>query len=144
METISYITVKEEDIDLLDHVNNSVYITYLEIARTDWYIKMGINMKKEIIGQDLGTVLRKLEVLYIKEAKLGDQLKVITRPGHLGKTSFTFEQAIFNQRDEKVTEATAVNVMIDLSARKSIPVIDKIGRYFHDTMTIKLGKRADG
>ena len=129
VETITEIKVKEEDIDELEHVNNSVYVTYLEKARGDWYSSAGIpfdEMRKRVVS----TVVLKLEILYMKEAKLGDVLKVMTVPTRLGNTSFVFQQDIFNQLGEKIVEATVTNVMIDRRSKKSRRVAEEIALNF--------------
>ncbi|MBS4214704.1 MULTISPECIES: acyl-CoA thioesterase [Neobacillus] len=129
METITEIKVEQEAIDELEHVNNSVYVTYLEKARGDWYRDAGISfneMRKRLVS----TVVLKLEILYIQEAKLGEILKVKTSPIRLGNKSFVFQQDIYNQSGKKIVEALVTNVMIDRSVRKSIPVIKEIARFF--------------
>jgi len=129
VETITEIKVKDEDIDELEHVNNSVYVTYLEIARGDWYSCAGIPFDTMRI-RAVSTVVLKLEVLYRKEAKLGDLLKVKTVPTRLGNTSFVFQQDIFNQFGEKIVEATVTNVMIDRRSKKSRSVVEEIALNF--------------
>jgi acyl-CoA thioesterase FadM len=78
----------------------------------------------------IGTVVLKMEVLYLKEAKLGDHLKIITRPEYLGNTSFVLKQDIYNQFDEHITDAKVTMVMFDTVLRKGIRVINQIAQYF--------------
>ncbi|WP_044894374.1 acyl-CoA thioesterase [Bacillus alveayuensis] len=129
LETVTEIKVKPEDIDELGHVNNKVYVAYLEKAREHWYSEAGLPfavMKK----RNLGTVVLKLDVFFKKEARLGDILKVKTRPIRLGTKSFVLEQIIFNEANEAITEATITNVMFDTTVRKSTTVADEIARHF--------------
>ena len=53
METVFMIEVVPEDLDVLNHVNNGVYVSYLEQARMNWFDQMGIDIK--------GMVPKKLE-----------------------------------------------------------------------------------
>lgn len=129
METITEIIVKENDIDELEHVNNSVYLNYLEKARGDWYSQAGMSFK-QMKERSLTTVVLKIEITYLKEAKLGDLLKVKTSPVKLGTKSFVQQQDIYNQRDEKVVESTVTNVMMNWGAKQSIPVVEEIARFF--------------
>lgn len=129
METVYFLKPKEEDIDELDHVNNGKYVSYLEEARGDWYAQAGISFS-EMMKRKLGTVVLKMEILFLKEARLGDSLKIVTRPLKLGNTSFVLKQDIFNQRDEHITEATITSVMFDTQERKSIKVVDEIAEKF--------------
>jgi YbgC/YbaW family acyl-CoA thioester hydrolase len=129
LETLSEIIVKEDDIDPIGHVNNIRYVSFFEAARGEWYAKGGISYE-EMRKRKIGTVILRLEIMFLKEARLGDSLKIITRPKKLGNKSFVFEQTIYNQLEERITEATVTSVMFDTTLRKSIPVVDKIAVRF--------------
>lgn len=124
------IIVSEKDIDGLNHVNNSVYLNYLEYGREAWYIKYAGYSYDDFHRNNLGTVVLRIDIMYKKEAVIHDQLQVITTPKELGDTSFVFEQKIMNQNGEVVCEATITKVMIDFTTRKSRPVIEEIARNF--------------
>ncbi|OZU88004.1 hypothetical protein CIL03_12760 [Virgibacillus indicus] len=127
---VKKIVVKDEDIDGLNHVNNSVYLNYLETARENWYINAAGYSYEDFHKENLGTAVLRIDILYKKEAVLHDVLSVTTTPKKLGNTSFVFEQKIRNEKDEVVCEAVVTKVMIDLTTRKSVPVIDSIARNF--------------
>lgn len=129
LETVKQLKVTPEHLDDQDHVNNVVFISLLEKARLEWYDKVGLT-KEERRKRKIGTVVRKLEVNYIKEARLGDTLIIRTRPLRLGNTSFTFQQTIYNERDERLVESIVTTVMFDTEKRKSITVIDEIAAHF--------------
>lgn len=130
MEAVKEIVVQEDDIDGLNHVNNSVYLNYLEDGREAWYIKYAGYSYEDFHRANLGTVVLRIDILYKKEARLGDKLLVKTIPIRLGNTSFVFEQKIINDQDETLCEATITKVMIDFTTRKSRPVIEEIARNF--------------
>ena len=73
------ITVKPEDIDDLNHVNNAVYVKWMdEVARTHWnYLTRNADVS-EIIW-----VVNKHEIEYKSEALLGDD---ITAKTYVGET----------------------------------------------------------
>jgi YbgC/YbaW family acyl-CoA thioester hydrolase len=129
METIFTLKAEKEDIDQLEHVNNFRYVKFLEEARVNWYEKCGISLA-EFHERNLGTVVYKMEITYLKEAKLGDHLKIITRPGNIGNTSFRLIQNIYNQFNDHITEAKVTLVMFDRVLRKSIKVSDEIAQHF--------------
>src|SRR5690625_335606 len=124
------IVVKEKDIDGLNHVNNSVYLNYLEQGRENWYIKNAGHSYKDFHKVNLGTMVLKIDILFKKEAVLHDKLKVITTPKKLGNTSYVFEQKILNESDEEVCSATITKVLTDYTTRKSVKVIEAIARNF--------------
>lgn len=129
METTTEIRVKEEDIDGLGHVNYNRYIAFSEEAIGDWFSKAGMDWRKMSVRK-IGSVVVNLNVSYIKEARLGDVLKVVTTPGKLGNKSFVMKQNIYNQNEELITEFTKKFVMFDISSRKGIVVVDEIAQHF--------------
>jgi YbgC/YbaW family acyl-CoA thioester hydrolase len=132
METVKNITVKEKDIDGLNHVNNGVYLNYLERGREAWYIENAGYSYDDFHKANLGTAVLRIDILYKKEALLHHQLRVVTKPKKLGNTSFVFEQKILNEKEEEVCVAEVTKVMIDFTTRKSRPVIEEIARNFKD------------
>lgn len=130
MNTEIKVIVKQEDIDELNHVNNKVYVDYLEKARGDWYDYAGFSFDK-MRERNLGTVVLKLNITFLQEATLEEVLTVKTTPMRLGRTSFDLQQEIYNEHGEKITEATVVSVMFDRQKRKSIPVVKEIARHFN-------------
>ncbi|MEH6948689.1 acyl-CoA thioesterase [Peribacillus sp. Hz7] len=129
METIIEWIVEEEDIDSMDHVNNCVYVSYLEKGRKHWYQEAGAS-KQDLEKKDLGTAVLKLDVLFRKEARLGERLWIKTCTARLGSTSFVLEQNIINEEGEIITEAMVTSVMFDRIERKSTIVAKEISRWF--------------
>lgn len=129
LETMSKIKVTIAHIDTLGLVNNSMYVSFLEQARNHWYESAGISVN-DMQKKHVSTVLLRLDIFYVKLAKLDDVLTVKTTPVRLGNKSFVFEQIIFNSQGEIITEATVLNVMFNLMTKKSIPVIKEISDQF--------------
>src|SRR5690625_1091684 len=124
METVTEIIVEEGAIDELNHVNNSIYVTYLEEARADWYEAANFSFDT-MRENNLGTVVLRLDITFLNEAVLGDVLSIKTSPLRLGNTSFDHKQVIYNTQGEKITEAVITSVMFDREARKSIKVVEE-------------------
>ena len=130
MQTMTEIIVKQEDIDHLGHVNYLKYIYYLELGMGDWYRQAGVSMD-ELSEKNLGTVLINIDLSYLKEARLGDTLKVITSLSKVGNKSFVLKQDIYNSVDVQITDCRKTFVMFDTIARKSTPVVDEITCHFN-------------
>jgi acyl-CoA thioester hydrolase len=114
--------VRFRDCDGLAHVNNAVYLTYLEQARfAFWQRLTGVG------GIPRSFIVARVECDYRAQATAGDRLVVRLRVMAVGKSSFTFEYEIVNART-RVVVATArtVQVMYDYQAARSIPVPDDI------------------
>jgi YbgC/YbaW family acyl-CoA thioester hydrolase len=129
----SYLKVepKNDDIDMIGHINNVKYAFYLEKGRKKWYADAGFTVEEKI-NRKIGTVVKRLEIIFLKEARFGDRLEIVTKPQKLGNTSFVLKQEIYNQYKELLTEATVTLVTFDLVKRKSIPVVDEIACHFAD------------
>ena len=85
------IHVRFSDLDLLGHVNNSVYLSYFEIARVHYF--------KEILGLDWDwrthtVLLVKNEVEYIKPILLHDDVRISLFTTSIGNKSFTLRYEV--------------------------------------------------
>jgi YbgC/YbaW family acyl-CoA thioester hydrolase len=84
------IAVRGYEIDSFGHVNNAVYLQWLEHAR--W--QMGQATGLTWVGQDILPVVRHLNLDYRAETVLGDTLRVTMWPRSIGQTSFVMGSAI--------------------------------------------------
>ena len=83
------IDVRFRDCDALGHVNNAVYLTYLEQARfAHWQRLTGTS------GIPRTFILARVECDYRAQATAGDRLVVRLRVAAVGNSSFTFEYQI--------------------------------------------------
>lgn len=129
MEIITEWIVNKDEIDSMDHVNNCVYVSYLEKARKDWYLAAGAS-KQSLRERDLGTVVLKLDILFRKEARLGEHLWIKTCNYQLGNKSFILKQDVLNEDGDIITEAKVTSVMFDRIQRKSTKVATEITKWF--------------
>jgi acyl-CoA thioester hydrolase len=75
------------DLDGLGHVNNSVYLTYLEITRTRyWWAITGDRSRR-----DFSFILGKAECTYKSPAVLGEIIVIESGITRIGNASFTWE-----------------------------------------------------
>src|SRR5688572_16211911 len=120
------VEVRFRDCDPLDHVNNAVYLTYLEQARfAHWRSLWGFRSEQQ--APDLpGVILARAEIDYRKPARYGDVLEVQIGLGGIGRTSFTYDYEILDVSGGLVAAAKTVMVMYDYSAGRPVPVPDAI------------------
>ena len=117
------IDVRFRDCDPMGHVNNAVYLTYLEAARFAWW--------RQAFGPsgitDHGFIVARVEIDYRKPALPGERLIVRLRVVGLGKSSFTVAYEILNGRThELVAEGKSVQVAFDYTQGKSVPLSDNL------------------
>ncbi|MFC5972384.1 acyl-CoA thioesterase [Halomarina salina] len=102
------VQVRYRDLDTLEHVNNAVYASYLEQARSEYFDSIaGVG-----IG-DGGMVIARLELDYRSPILLEDgEATVGTSVVDLGESSLTMDQRI-SVGDKVAAEATCVIVSVD-------------------------------
>ena len=125
METSLEIVVRPTEIDVNGHVNNAKYVEYLEWGREEWYERNGLPYERLF---ELGavTVTVNLNLNFRKECRQGDLLTILTRPEHLGRTSFALRQEIRKRNGEVAADAVVTIVTIDPATRTSRPVPDEL------------------
>lgn len=131
MQTRYTVKIKEKDIDELGHVTYSSYIDSLMDARREWFKEAGADLENILKNRKMAYPMIHFEITYLKEAFLGDEFTVITKPKEIGNKSFTLEQFIYNRKNELITKSISKHVMFDVENRKSIPVIDEIKNCFY-------------
>jgi acyl-CoA thioester hydrolase len=118
--------VRFRDCDPMGHVNNAVYLTYLEQARfAHWREVWGFNFEGLPDGTP-GVILARAEVDYRIPARYGDVLEVRIGLERIGRTSFTYAYEIVDQQDRLVANARSVQVMYDYSIGQPVPVSDEL------------------
>jgi acyl-CoA thioester hydrolase len=105
----------------MGHVNNAVYLTYLEVARFAYW--------QDVAGGrwfgDAGFIVARVEIDYRASAKTGDTLQVYLGITGFGRTSFVFEYELMDQDGRQIATARTVQVMYDYKQEKPVPVVDE-------------------
>ena len=111
--------VRFSDCDAFGHVNNAVYLTYLEQARMTLFTELGLFSSIS----DITMILARAEIDFRAQATVGETVEVGVRPAHLGTKSFTLEYEL-RVGDRLVGEASTVLVGYDYDRGESIPLPD--------------------
>ena len=120
--------VRFRDCDPLGHVNNAVYLTYLEQARlAQWRELWGFGGEG---APGPGVILARVEVDFKAPARFGDVLEVRIGLAAVGRTSFTYEYEIVDERGRIVATARSVQVMYDYAAGHPVEIPGEIRRKF--------------
>ena len=117
------ITVSSEDIDTLHHVNNLVYVKWMDkIATTHW----NFLTKDNPLPQYIWVVMRH-EIDYLKQATLGDEITVKTWVGETrGITSVRFME--FYKGDDLLVKAKTVWAMLNAKTYKPVRIREDVLR----------------
>jgi acyl-CoA thioester hydrolase len=116
------VEVRFRDCDAFGHVNNAVYLTYLEEARFGFWKRLS-----GATGMPRSFILARVECDYRLPVTLGDRLIVRVAVAAVGSTSFTLAYEVLLARTRQVVAtAKTVQVMYDYTAARSIPIPDDI------------------
>ena len=85
--------VRDYECDMQNHVNNSVYLNYLEHARHEYLDHIGLNFKK-LNEHGIKFVAIRIELDYKKSLVSGDEFFVETKLVKDSKLKYCFEQVI--------------------------------------------------
>jgi acyl-CoA thioester hydrolase len=104
------IPVRFRDLDLMGHVNNSVYFTYLEEARTAYWQELHHDYSYEV----LDFVVARAECDFVSAVEFRETLRVEVRLSRIGTSSFVLDYELFDEQSERlVARGETVQVMID-------------------------------
>jgi acyl-CoA thioester hydrolase len=115
--------VRWAEVDLQGIVFNGNYLTYFDVAITEYWREAGL-MEDIIHPKDhIEMFARKSMIEYHAPAHFDDVLEVGVRCADLGRTSMRFVLEIF-KADEMVISGELVYVTANSQIRKSVPIPD--------------------
>lgn len=107
--------------DALNHVNNAVYLTYFEVARTKYW--------RDLIKwnwDEVGIIVARVEIDFLKPITLNDEIRVYVRTSRVGASSFDLEYAIVSLNNESAEVVHSIGkticVSFDYNINKSTPI----------------------
>lgn len=112
------------DVDAMGHVNNAVYFTYMETARTQFF------MDRLQLGNlaALPVIVARAECTYKTAAYFNEQLHVDLGVGRIGRKSFDLVYRMTTAADGRpVAFGKTVMVAYDYGKDETIPIPDRLG-----------------
>jgi acyl-CoA thioester hydrolase len=113
-------TVRFSDLDGMGHVNNAVFLTYLEQARLAWFRSHGEEESMPLTD----VILARTEIDFRSPLVFGETVSVGVRPSRLGTKSFELEYVI-RVGERLVAEARSVLAGYDHAAGRSTEVPER-------------------
>lgn len=116
----SPISVRFADIDAFGHVNNAIYLTYFEMARTAYWEKI-----VEWDWSSVGIIIRRSVVEYLKPITLADEVYAYVKTSKIGNSSFELDYILVRKIDDKeeiCTTGQTLCVTFDYKAGKSVSI----------------------
>jgi len=131
--------VRFRDCDPLGHVNNAVFLTYLEQARFHlWRAQLGyVAAPANSSGKrGLGFILARAECDFKSQARYGDELEVRLALEAIGQKSFTYTYEVVDVSTRRVVaSARTVQVRFDYDENRSVPIDDALKARLQQAVT---------
>jgi acyl-CoA thioester hydrolase len=112
-------TVRFRDLDPMGHVNNAVFLTYIESARFAFLKHIGAAPTLE----DMDLIVARVEIDFRAPVRLGDEIEISAHVTRFGEKSFDLEHEL-RADGNTVAEAKTVLVTYDYSKREPVPIPD--------------------
>ena len=109
------------DLDPMGHVNNAVYLTWIENARIEFLRHLGAFTKPDTT--EMTMILARAELDFRAPLGFGDEIAIGVRTGRLGTKSFDLEYEL-RCGDRVVAQAKTVLVAYDYEAKESREIPD--------------------
>jgi acyl-CoA thioester hydrolase len=114
-----------EDTDAGGIVYYANYLKFFERARTEWLRELGINQTK-YLEQNIGFVVRRVEMDNVASAKLDDLLNVNSTIQTLKRASLVFHQQITNQEQQVICTAIVKVACLNFQSAKPMAIPESI------------------
>lgn len=115
------VQIRFNDIDVLGHLNNSVYFTFMDLAKTRYF--QAVLSEKLRWGQ-VGVVIVNVNCDFCAPVFFDDDIEVETAVTAIGEKSLTLEQHVFSPADGQVKcRCTTVMAGFDPKTLTSAPIL---------------------
>ena len=109
--------VRFRDLDPMGHVNNAVFLTYLEQARVAFFAEMGAATGLD----DMNMIVARVEIDFKAPVRFGQEVEVSVRASRFGTKSFDLDYEL-RVEGELVAVAKSVQVAYDYNRREPVAV----------------------
>ena len=105
------IRIYYEDTDTAGIVYYANYLKFAERARTEMLRSCGINQSELLDTHNIGFVVRKVEIKFLKPARLDDLLTITTQLHDINKVSMNMKQIVYKDQEVLVTMQVKIAVV---------------------------------
>jgi acyl-CoA thioester hydrolase len=109
--------VRFRDLDPMGHVNNAVFLTYLEQARVALFSELDVATGLE----EMNMIVARVEIDFKAPVRLGQEVEISVRASRFGTKSFDLDYEL-RVEGELVAEAKSVQVAYDYDRREPVAV----------------------
>lgn len=119
------------DIDVLGHINNAVYVTWFEAARTGYIMELCGLRRLE----DMPVILAETTIRYIAQGEWGETVVIGSGVSRWGTKSFDLAYRISTAAGRVLATGRSVQVYYDYGTRQTVPIPQR----FRDLVSARQG-----
>lgn len=117
------VQIRFNDLDMLGHVNNGVYLNYFDLGKTGYFIDVSTGV---VDWNSINIVVVNLNVDFFAPTFINEHVAVLTQVVSIGQKSLKMEQRLVNVDTGQVKSiARTVMAGIDLCTGQSQPIDGK-------------------
>ena len=115
------INTRWKDLDAFGHINNAVFLTYIEDARIQFFKRWRINYKERSL------IVASAKINYLRQVTHPSDLVIAQKVSRIGTKSFDIFSVVFIENESSpVCESTIISVAFDFIKNKSVNVYQAI------------------
>lgn len=108
------------DLDGIGHVNNAVFFTYFEWARSKYWLAL---RRVEVpTPASIEFIVARAECDFIRQLSLGERIVIGVRIAQTRNSSFDFVYELWNQKQDLAARGRVVAVLFDWKTNRKIPI----------------------
>jgi acyl-CoA thioester hydrolase len=111
--------VRFRDLDAMGHVNNAVFLTYIESARAAFLIDLGVATGPA----DMSIIVARIEIDFRAPVSFGEEVEIAVEARRFGEKSFELGY-VLRVSGRVVAEATSVLVGYDYERGETVTIPD--------------------
>jgi len=116
------VRVRFNETDAQGHVNFAHYLSYFDVALTDYLRAIGYTYL-QMLADDVDMLYVGTQTRYVSPAYFEEVLNIHAHTGHIGHSSVRFEFQVFANADRRaVAEGSITVVMVERATRRKISV----------------------
>ncbi|MGB2874819.1 MAG: thioesterase family protein [Gaiellaceae bacterium] len=109
--------VRFRDVDAMGHVNNAVFLSYIESARIAFLLDLGLATGLE----DMSIIVARIEIDFRAPVRFGAEIEIEVETSRFGDKSFDLDY-VLRVDGQVVAEAKSVLVGYDYERRQTISI----------------------
>lgn len=114
------ITLRWADNDSYGHVNNAHYYSFFDTAVDGFLMQHAM---RSVLAGDYQTLVVASECRYLRQVSSPGVIQVGVRLGRLGRSSITYEVAVFNdESDEAAAQGLFVHVCVNRATQRPVEI----------------------